>query len=97
MDVQYTGYTLYTQLHILTSYEYWIGCVICSILLTFFILLYLKESFPRVKRFLDDRNELSPLVYIPLVVLRAGNKQEQMAEQGTDTNISILTKNGITV
>lgn len=55
------------------------------------------ESFPRVKRFLDDRNELSPLVYIPLVVLRAGNKQEQMAEQGTDTNISILTKNGITV
>ncbi|XP_077336094.1 interferon alpha/beta receptor 2-like [Lithobates pipiens] len=55
------------------------------------------ECFPWVKRFLDDNNELSPLVYIPLEVLRAENKQEQMTEQGTDTNISILTKNGITV
>ncbi|XP_040194824.1 interferon alpha/beta receptor 2-like isoform X2 [Rana temporaria] len=55
------------------------------------------ESFPWVKSFLDDSNELSPLVYIPMEVIRTESKQEQMMEQGMGTNMSIRTNNGIKV
>ncbi|KAM5180355.1 interferon alpha/beta receptor 2-like isoform 1-T2 [Mantella aurantiaca] len=51
------------------------------------------ESFPRLKRFLDDNNELSPLVFIPTEIIMIESTEEQRAGQEKDTNNSSLTAN----